>query len=149
MMKSCGIEFREYGLLPESQWETDIASLEAQITPQTRAILMNNPSNPCGKCQRIGLCSTALTDFRIGSVFGEEHLRKILDVAERHNLPILADEIYGDIVFDGKRSNVLYACPLRVVKIGNKFYPIASLTTTVPILSVGGISKEYLVPGLR
>lgn len=32
---------------------------------------------------------------------------------------------------------------------GSTFYPMASLTSTVPILSVGGIAKEFLVPGWR
>jgi len=76
--------------------------------------VINNPSNPCG------------------SVFNKQHLLQILGVAERHNLPILADEIYGGIIFKG-----------------SKFWPIASLTNTVPVLSVGGIAKEFLVPGFR
>ncbi|RYG55087.1 aminotransferase class I/II-fold pyridoxal phosphate-dependent enzyme [archaeon] len=48
----------------------------------------------------------------------------------QHRLPIIADEIYGNIVFTG-----------------SKFFPMASLSKNVPILSTGGIAKEFLVPG--
>jgi tyrosine aminotransferase len=47
-------------------------------------------------------------------------------------LPIIADEIYCDLVFAGQT-----------------FYPMATLTQTVPILAVGGLAKKYLVPGWR
>lgn len=53
-------------------------------------------------------------------------------MAEKHHVPIIADEIYCDLVFKG-----------------NTFYPMATLTSTVPILSVGGLAKKWLVPGWR
>ncbi|CAG2120499.1 unnamed protein product, partial [Medioppia subpectinata] len=46
--------------------------------------------------------------------------------------PIIADEIYEDLVFPG-----------------NHFYPIASLTTEIPVLSCGGTTKKFLIPGWR
>src|SRR5690606_35663200 len=54
----------------------------------------------------------------------------LLCVAVQHKLPIIADEIYGDLVFTG-----------------SKFHPMASLSTNVPILQAGGIAKEFIVPG--
>lgn len=45
---------------------------------------------------------------------------------------MIADEIYSGFVFEG-----------------NAFYPMASLTTEVPVLSVGGLAKKWLVPGWR
>jgi tyrosine aminotransferase len=53
-------------------------------------------------------------------------------LAEKYRLPIISDEIYGKLVFseDG-------------------FFPAAQLTTTVPVLAVGGIAKEYVCPGWR
>merc|ERR1712055_78573 len=78
------------------------------------AIIVNSPSNPCG------------------SVFSPAHLRQILDIAERHKVPIIADEIYDNFVFPGET-----------------YVPIASLTTTVPVLSCGGLTKRFLVPGWR
>lgn len=108
------VDCKFYRLNPEKNWECDLEQMEAQIDGKTKAILVNNPSNPCG------------------SVFSEDHLRKILAIAERHKLPIIADEIYGDMTFGA-----------------NKFYPIASLTQAVPVVSVGGLAKQYLVPGWR
>ncbi|ORX56272.1 tyrosine aminotransferase [Hesseltinella vesiculosa] len=108
------LESRYYNLLPESNWEADLAHMESLIDDQTCAILVNNPSNPCG------------------SVYSREHLQAILALAAKHHVPIIADEIYCDLVFKG-----------------NTFYPMASLTSEVPILSVGGLAKKWLVPGWR
>jgi tyrosine aminotransferase len=112
--RSNGIEVRTYDLLSEKEWEADIQSIKSQIDSKTCAILVNNPSNPCG------------------SVFSEAHICEILSVAAIHHVPIIADEIYGDMVFKGTR-----------------YVSFASLSSTVPILEVGGISKLFLVPGFR
>lgn len=88
--------------------------MEQLIDDKTKAILVNNPSNPCG------------------SVYSKEHLAAILAIAEKHRVPVIADEIYANIVFSGVQ-----------------FVPMASLTDTVPILSVGGLAKQYMVPGWR
>lgn len=112
--ESNGSSVKEYPLLPDRDWEVDAAALDALVDGRTRAIVVNNPSNPCG------------------SLFGDANLRAILAVAEKHRLPIIADEIYGFMVFSG-----------------NTFRPIASLTSTVPVLSVSGMAKMFLVPGWR
>lgn len=111
---SKGYVVKRYKLLPEKNWEIDIAHMKSLIDDRTRAILVNNPSNPCG------------------SVFSQEHLKEILAVAEEYKLPIIADEIYADMVFTG-----------------HTFYPIATLTETVPVLAIGGLAKRFLVPGWR
>lgn len=67
-----------------------------------------------------------------GSVFSPAHLKQILAVAEMYKVPIIADEIYDYFVFPGQT-----------------YVPIASLTTTVPVLSCGGLTKRFLVPGWR
>lgn len=58
----------------------NLTHLESLIDSRTRAVLINNPSNPCG------------------AVYCEEHLREIINLCERHHLPIIADEIYADMV---------------------------------------------------
>ncbi|KAM7332453.1 hypothetical protein ACRRTK_009161 [Alexandromys fortis] len=114
LAESMGIEVKLYNLLPEKSWEIDLKQLESLIDDKTACLVVNNPSNPCG------------------SVFSKRHLQKILAVAERQCVPILADEIYGDMVFsDGK------------------YEPLATLSTNVPILSCGGLAKRWLVPGWR
>ena len=109
-----GVKCRYYDLIAEKNWEADLEQMEQLIDERTKLIFVNNPSNPCG------------------SVYSKDHLNAILDVAERNKLPIISDEIYGNMCFTG-----------------STFYPLASLTTQVPILAVGGIAKEFLVPGYR
>ena len=111
-----GIKTKEYDLKPDDDWQVDLDHLASIVDDKTVAILVNNPSNPCG------------------SVFDEDHLRDILAVAEKYCLPIIADEIYEHFVFNG--SDKVYT-------------PLAKLSSNVPILSCGGLTKRYLVPGWR
>ncbi|KAF5288977.1 hypothetical protein FQA39_LY03856 [Lamprigera yunnana] len=114
LAESFGVEVRSYNLIPEQNWMIDLSHFEAQIDEKTAAIVINNPSNPCG------------------SVFDEHHLRDILDIAYRHKLPIIADEIYERLVFAQTR-----------------FVSLAAVNTHVPILICGGLAKRFLVPGWR
>ncbi|KFM66419.1 Tyrosine aminotransferase, partial [Stegodyphus mimosarum] len=114
LAESMGINIKYYTLLPEKGWEVDLADLEHQISPDTAAIVVNNPSNPCG------------------SVYSRRHLQSILEVAARNYVPIIADEIYEHFVFSGE-----------------EFYPIASMSLSVPILTCSGLTKRFLVPGWR
>lgn len=68
---------------PNKQWKVDIEDLECQIDDDTAAIVVINPSNPCG------------------SVYDKGHLLEILDVASRNYVPVIADEIYEHFVFSG------------------------------------------------
>ncbi|XP_066050649.1 tyrosine aminotransferase isoform X2 [Chamaea fasciata] len=111
---SMGIEVKLYNLLPEKAWEIDLEHLESLVDEKTACLIVNNPSNPCG------------------SVFSKSHLQEILAVASRQCVPILADEIYGDMVFADCKCE-----------------PIATLSTNVPVLSCGGLAKRWLVPGWR
>jgi tyrosine aminotransferase len=88
--------------------------LESLIDKNTRGIILNNPSNPCG------------------SVYSEQHLKDLAKIAEKHHLPIIADEIYGYMTFFGK-----------------EFHPMASISDKIPIITVSGLAKRYLVPGWR
>ncbi|KAE8911009.1 hypothetical protein PF005_g1636 [Phytophthora fragariae] len=102
------IECRFYNLKPESNWEVDLDHMQSLVDGNSKAILVNNPSNPCG------------------SVYSKLHLEKILALAELNKIPIIADEIYGDMVFG---SNV--------------FFPIAELTKSVPVVTVD-VRTAYL-----
>lgn len=103
-----------YDLLEETGWECDLDGLVNQIDERTVAIIVNNPSNPCG------------------SVFSKKHCLDILKIAEKHKLPIIADEVYGNMAFPG-----------------NECYYMAELTDTVPILSCNALSKRFMLPGWR
>ncbi|XP_050709914.1 tyrosine aminotransferase-like [Eriocheir sinensis] len=114
LAEGLGVVVKDYNLLPERNWEVDLEMLEACIDEQTAAIVVNNPSNPCG------------------SVYTRAHLLGILEVAARNKVPIIADEIYDHFVFEGQ-----------------EYHAIASLTDEVPVLSCGGLTKRFLVPGWR
>lgn len=83
LAESLGIHVRHYNLLPDKFWEVDLDHLESHIDDRTAAIIINNPSNPCG------------------SVYSKEHLQEILALAEEYKVPIIADEIYEHFVFSG------------------------------------------------
>ncbi|CDZ70075.1 Aspartate/tyrosine/aromatic aminotransferase [Neorhizobium galegae bv. orientalis] len=70
----------------DGRWVLDIERLKAAITPKTSAIFINSPSNPTGW--------TATHD----------DLKAILDLARKHGLWIIADEIYGLYYFEGTRA---------------------------------------------
>ena len=115
LCKPNGIESRQYRLRMDQDGMVDLAHLESLIDSQTRAIIVNNPSNPTGV------------------VFPKQHLEQILRLAHKHKVPIIADEIYGDLVYAE----------------GAQFHPLASLSPRVPIITCDGIGKRYLVPGWR
>ncbi|XP_026468474.1 tyrosine aminotransferase-like [Ctenocephalides felis] len=114
LAEGMGIQVKYYNLLPEREWEVDLQHMRSQIDDKTRAMIVNNPSNPCG------------------SVYTADHLRDILDIASEFRVPIIADEIYEHFVFPG-----------------NEFHSMASLSDDVPILSCGGLTKRFLIPGWR
>jgi aspartate/methionine/tyrosine aminotransferase len=72
-----------YPLLPAEGYRPDLAALEASITPRTKAIVINNPSNPTG------------------GVFSAETVKALVDLARKYDLWLVADEIYEDLVFSG------------------------------------------------
>lgn len=114
LAETIGVNVKTYNLLPEKNWEADLLDLESKIDSNTAAIIINNPSNPCG------------------SVYDEEHLRNILEIAYRYQIPVIADEIYERLVFPDKH-----------------FVSTASIESGVPILICGGLAKRFLIPGWR
>lgn len=119
--QSLGAVTLPYDLLPEKNWAIDMVALEATIVEYNsssrgiiKAILINNPSNPCG------------------NIFSLPNLLALLDVARRYCLPIISDEIYGQVCFPGEA-----------------FHPLGTLTRDVPVLTIGGLAKQYAVPGWR
>ncbi len=67
----------------EDEWRMVPERIAELITPKTKMILMNSPSNPCG------------------SVATKDDIRGIADLAKDHNLLVLTDEVYEKIIFDG------------------------------------------------
>lgn len=66
----------------DNNWEFNIDDFEDKITSKTKAILFCNPNSPTG------------------AVYGREQIINLLELAERHNLYIIADEVYKDFIYD-------------------------------------------------
>jgi alanine-synthesizing transaminase len=98
---------------PDNHWQPDLQDLAGKITSRTRAIVVIDPNNPTG------------------AVYPESTRRALIDLAEKSGVPILADEVYGDLGFDG---------PLPLM---------GSLAPDAPILSFSSLSKAYVAPGWR
>ena len=101
-------EAQQFKITPEQ--------LEAAITDKTKALMLNNPSNPTGM------------------IYSREELQAIAEVCVKHDLYIIADEIYYKLVYDGI-----------------EFTSIASLGEDVKerTLLINGVSKSYAMTGWR
>ncbi len=96
-------------------FELDPASLEAAITPRTKVLFLGYPCNPTG------------------AVLSEDHLRAIAQIAVRHDLIVVSDEIYDRLVYGGHRH-----------------IPISTLPgMRERTVLMGGFSKAYAMTGWR
>lgn len=91
----------------------DIEDIKSKITPKTIAICLISPNNPTGV------------------VFNESSLKKLVEIANQHNLYIICDEIYDQIIFD------------------QKFVGIGKVAGDSPIIVLNGFSKVHLMSGWR
>ena len=98
---------------PANGWLPDVDEIERLVTPATRALVVIDPNNPTG------------------ASYPEAVRRRLIEIADRHNIPLLADEVYGDLAYDGPVA------------------PMASLYPDAPIISFSSLSKAYLAPGWR
>ncbi|HWP99352.1 MAG TPA: aminotransferase class I/II-fold pyridoxal phosphate-dependent enzyme [Vicinamibacterales bacterium] len=98
---------------PARGWLPDLDHLRRLIGPSSRALVVIDPNNPTG------------------AVYPDAVRRELVALADRHNLPILADEVYADLA---------YAGPVA---------PLAGVDPDAPVISFSSLSKGYLVPGWR
>jgi alanine-synthesizing transaminase len=104
---------RYYRLDPARGWMPDLDHLHSLVTPATRALVVIDPNNPTG------------------AVYPTAVRRALLDFADKHGLLVLADEVYGDLGFDGAVE------------------PYGLLDPDAAIISFSSLSKAYLAPGWR
>ena len=102
-----------YNLRAENQFLPDLGEIESLVSPKTKLLLLCTPSNPTGQ------------------VYDEALMRNLMDLAQRHDLWVLSDEIYGEIVFDQKHQSALP-------------HDLDGRT-----LIVSGMSKSYAMTGYR
>lgn len=78
---------------PEDNFELQAEDLEAVLTDKTRLIVLNSPNNPSG------------------AIIPKQTLERIAELARERDIAVLSDEIYDELVYDGKRSETIAACP--------------------------------------
>jgi alanine-synthesizing transaminase len=110
----CGGRPVHYRCDEDQGWQPDLAHVADSITANTRAIVIINPNNPTG------------------AVYSRETLLGLLDIARRHGLLVLADEIYDKILFD----DAVHECA-------------AALAPDLLVLTMSGLSKTYRAAGFR
>jgi len=76
----------------KNQFQPDVAEIASKITPRSKALIFNSPNNPTG------------------TVFSEDTLKQIAVLAVKHDLWVIADEIYARILFSGEYKSI-YAMP--------------------------------------
>jgi aspartate/methionine/tyrosine aminotransferase len=104
---------RHYRLIESRDWAIDLDHLESQITEGTRAIILISPHNPTGM------------------VAGEEQLRGLADIASRHALPIISDEVFCEFLF------------------GLNSFPRIAATNAPLVFTLNGFSKMFALPGIK
>ena len=102
-----------YRTVEDNDWLPDLDDLQNKITGRTRALVIVNPNNPTG------------------SLYDEQTLRKMLDIAAEYRLLVVSDEIYDRLVYDAE------------------FTSTASLAKDVPVVGLNGFSKTYVMTGWR
>ena len=98
---------------PTNGWLPDLDHLRSLVSPKTRALVAINPNNPTG------------------AIYPEATQRAMLELASSHGFVLLADEVYGDLGYDG---------PVP---------PMGLLDPEAPFISFSSLSKAYLAPGWR
>ena len=113
VLAKLGAKALYYRLDHTREWMPDFDHLRNLVTANTRALVVIDPNNPTG------------------AVYSRAVRLALLEFADRHGLMILADEVYGDLGFEGSVE------------------PLGLLDPDAPIISYSSLSKAYLAPGWR
>ncbi len=97
-------------------YKVDVAMLESVTTDKTKALVLNTPSNPTGM------------------IYSEEELRAIADYAVKHDIYVVADEMYEHLVYNGKKH-------VSIASFNEEIYKRT--------ITVSGLAKSYAMTGWR
>ena len=86
--RGLGAKALPYALREENKFQPDLAEIAAKITPKTRMLIFNSPNNPTG------------------TVFSDSAIAQIAELAKKHDLWVIADEIYARILFSGEYKSI-------------------------------------------
>jgi aspartate aminotransferase len=112
--RQLGIDLRTVPLTVDDGWALP-NDLDAHVSPRTRAIVLCNPGNPTG------------------AVYPPEEVARVLETCKRHDLFLICDEVYRDLVFDGTPTPNAMALP----------------DPDARVIVVDSLSKRYSLCGIR
>lgn len=113
MLTVAGATIVPYPLVRAAGYQPDLDALERLITPRAKLLVINTPANPTG------------------AVFPPETVRALVELARRHDLYVISDEVYEDFVYEGEHT------------------PAARFDPDGRVVSVFGFSKSYAMTGWR
>ena len=115
ILTKLGAIARYYPLQNARGWQPDIEKINSLITNRTRALVLINPNNPTG------------------SITPDETTKQILEVAARHKLLVITDEVYRELCFEKPPTSA----------------SVLARDIEVPLITLESLSKTHLVPGWR
>ena len=108
-----GVQLIYYKLQEIENWKIDLDYLESRLTTRTRAIVLISPHNPTGM------------------VAGTSQLEGLAEIARRHRLPIISDEVFNEFLF------------------GDNVLPRPAQTGFPLVFTLNGFSKMFALPGMK
>ncbi|HXR64862.1 MAG TPA: aminotransferase class I/II-fold pyridoxal phosphate-dependent enzyme [Ktedonobacteraceae bacterium] len=117
-LATCGATGVHYPLDPANEWLPNVAQLEQLLTARTRMLIINSPANPTG------------------AVFPRQLVAQLLDFAQRHDLYLLSDECYDEMIFEGE-----HVSPAALLEAGE--------LENGRVICVYAFSKTYAMTGWR
>jgi aspartate/methionine/tyrosine aminotransferase len=109
----CGVHLTHYRLSEAREWAIDLDHLEQQISTRTRAIVLISPHNPTG------------------AVADDSQLAGLAEIASRHSLPIISDEVFSEFLF------------------GMDKLPRPAASKAPLVFTLNGFSKMFALPGIK
>ncbi|MEA3451462.1 MAG: PatB family C-S lyase [Bacteroidota bacterium] len=115
----------------EGKFEIDFKNLEQIIDVDTKAIIFSNPHNP------------------VGRVWAKDELQKLADIAIKHDLIILSDDIHADFVFKGYEYTPIASLSEEIaertitIMSPSKTFNIAGLSTSIVVIQNEEIKEKY------
>jgi aspartate/methionine/tyrosine aminotransferase len=115
ILTKLGAIARYYTLNSSDGWQPDIEEISSLITKRTRALVLINPNNPAG------------------SIIPDQTTKEILELAARHKLLVVTDEVYRELCFEDPPTSA----------------SVLAQEIDVPLITLESLSKTHLVPGWR
>jgi len=115
ILNKLGAIARYYTLNSSDAWQPAIEGIDSLITNRTRALVLINPNNPTG------------------SIIPDEMTKQVLELAARHKLLVIADEVYRELCFEKPPTSA----------------SVLAQQLDVPLITLESLSKTHLVPGWR